>query len=227
MKAVLLDVDGTLVDSNAFHAEAWQRAFAQFGIQVAYETALQQIGKGGDQLLPVFVPKEQLETTGESIEKFRKNLFQREYLKYVRPFRHVRQMVERMQDAGLRVAIASSASKEELQTYKKIARIDDLVEEETTSEDVENSKPYPDIFSTVLERLGIEADEAIAVGDTPYDAEAAMNAGVRTVGVTSGGWKREDLERAGCIEVYRDVAELLEHFEDSVFAPGLKVRKSA
>ena len=215
-KAILLDMDGTLVDSNALHAESWQRAFAQFGIEVSFDTALHQIGKGGDHLLPVFVPKDQVETVGKAIEKFRKELFEREYLSRVKPFPKVRQLIERMKDAGLQIAMASSAAKDELQKYKKIAQIDDLVEEETTSEDAENSKPSPDIFAVALKRVGVEASEAVSLGDTPYDAEASTKCGVRTIGVTSGGWSKQDLERAGCIEVYADAADLLAHFDTSV-----------
>ena len=217
VKAVLLDMDGTLIDSNGLHAESWQRAFAEFGIEVGFETALKQIGKGGDHLLPTFVPKEKVETTGKAIEKFRKELFEREYLSQVKPFPKVRQLIERMKNSGLTIAMASSAGKEELQKYKKIANIDDLVEEETTSEDAENSKPSPDIFSVALKRVGVDAGEAVSLGDTPYDAEASTKCGVRTVGVTSGGWSREDLLNAGCAEVYEDAADLLANFDRSLF----------
>jgi len=228
LKAVLLDVDGTLVDSNALHAEAWERSFSHFGVHVDFHIVLRQIGMGGDQLLPIFIPEQQLATTGKAIERYRKELFMREYLMYVRPFPHVRQLVEHMLDSGLQVAIASSASKEELQSYKKIARIEDLIQEETTSEDAEKSKPHPDIFAAALERLGVKADEAVSIGDTPYDAEASSRAGVLPVGVTSGGWSQQDLQRAGCVEVYKNVTDLLAHFEDSVFGTALKqVRKRA
>ena len=217
LKAVLLDMDGTLIDSNGLHAESWQRAFAEFGIDVSFETALRQIGKGGDQLLPVFVPEDQVETTGKAIEKFRKELFEREYLSRVKPFPKVRELLERMKDAGLKIAMASSAGKEELQTYKKIANIDDLVEEETTSEDTEKSKPHPDIFAAALERVGVDAGEAVSLGDTPYDAESSTKCGVRAVGVTSGGWPAADLRQAGCVEVYKDAADLLANFDTSIF----------
>jgi HAD superfamily hydrolase (TIGR01509 family) len=227
LKAVLLDVDGTLVDSNALHAEAWERSFAHFGFQVDFYAALRQIGKGGDQLLPIFIPEEQLATMGKAVEQYRKELFEREYLTYVRPFPQVRQLVERMLDAGLQVAIASSASKAELQSYKKIARIDDLIVEETTSQDAEQSKPHPDIFAAVLERLGVNATEAVSIGDTPYDAEASMRAGVRIVGVTSGGWSQQDLQRAGCVEVYRNVTDLLAHFDRSILGRELAGRERA
>ena len=219
VKAVLLDMDGTLIESNALHAESWQRAFAEFGIEVSFDTALRQIGKGGDHLLPVFVPKEKVETTGKAIEKFRKELFEREYLSRVKPFPKVRQLVERMKKAGLKIAIASSAGKDELQYYKKLARVDDLIEEETTSEDAEKSKPHPDIFGAALERLGVQASHALSLGDTPYDAEASGKIGIRTIGLTCGGWPKQDLQAAGCIEIYADPAELLAHFDKSALGP--------
>ena len=216
VKAVLMDMDGTLIDSNALHAGSWQRAFEKFGIDVSFDTALHQIGKGGDHLLPVFVPEDQVETTGKAIEKYRKDLFEREYLSRVQAFPKVRQLVERMKEAGLTIAMASSAGKDELQKYKKIAGIDDLIEEETTSEDAEESKPSPDIFAAALKRVGVKAEEAVSLGDTPYDAEASAKCGIRTVGVTSGGWSKEELKKAGCVEVYEDAADLLAHFDSSI-----------
>ena len=216
IEAVLLDMDGTLIDSNALHANAWQAAFAHYGIEVDFDTALHQIGKGGDQLLPVFLSKEQQAEFGEALESYRKELFQREYRSQMTAFPKVRQLVTRMQDAGLRIAIASSSGKEDLQYAKKIAGVDDLIEEETTSEDAEKSKPHPDIFAAALKRLGVDGAKTISLGDTPYDAEASAKVGVRTIGLTSGGWSKEELQRAGCVEVYEDAADLLAHFDGSV-----------
>ncbi len=215
IKAVLLDMDGTLIDSNAQHAKSWQQAFAQFDIHLEFETVLRQIGKGGDQLLPVFLSKEQVSTMGSKVEKVRKEIFEREYRKSIEPFPKARQLVERIKEDGLKVAMASSAGKDELQYYKKLARIDDLIDEETTSDDADESKPHPDIFAAALERLGIEGREALAVGDTPYDAQASGKIGILTIGFTSGGWTKEDLKDGGCIEVYENPADLLAHFETS------------
>ena len=124
-------------------------------------------------------------------------------------------MLVRAKEAGIRVALASSADKEELQTYKKIVGIEELVEEETSASDAKKSKPHPDIFSAALLRLKLPATKCMALGDTPYDAEAAGLAGLRTIGVTTGGWSREELMAAGCVEAYESVAELLERFEES------------
>jgi HAD superfamily hydrolase (TIGR01509 family) len=218
LKAVLCDIDGTLVDSNTLHAEAWMRAFARFGYNFSLDDLLHQIGKGGDQLIPHYIPSEQLPQLKEPIEKFRKELFHAEYFDRVRPFSGARALLEKMRAAGLRVAVASSASRDDLGKLKEIAQIEDLVEEETTKDDAEKSKPHPDIFQATLDRLKVQPAEAMALGDTPWDIEAAKRAGVSTVAVTSGGWPKEQLSSAGAIAVYKDVAELADRFEQSEFS---------
>jgi len=218
IKGVLCDMDGTLVDSNALHAEAWRRTFQHFGFLVTFHQALRQIGKGGDQLIPVFVPESQLHSLRKPIEEYRKNLFESEYFSRVTPFPHCRQLLLQMKAAGLRIAIASSASKKDLARLKEIASITDLVEEETSNDDAERSKPSPDIFQAALERLKLNPEQTLALGDTPWDIESARNAGVSTVALTSGGWSEAELREAGALEVYRDAAHLLEQFQRSAFA---------
>ena len=215
IEAILCDIDGTLVDSNHLHAKAWQDAFAAIGVDLSFEEALSQIGKGGDQLIPVFVPEYKLDTVEKPLEAYRKFIFQTDYLAQVKPFPQVREFLLRLKDAGIRLSLASSASKEDLETYKKIAHMEDLIEESSSSDDAKKSKPHPDIFAATLEKLGVPAEKAIALGDTPYDAEAAGKCGLRTIGLTCGGWSAEALTNAGCTEVYRDVAELLAHFDSS------------
>ena len=137
----------------------------------------------------------------------------------MKPFPGVRELFERIKADGLRIALASSAKKEELERYKEIAGIADLVDAETSSDDAEKSKPHPDIFEAALERLeGVAADEAIAVGDTPYDAEAAGKAGIRTIGLLCGGWPEAELREAGCVAIYRDPADLLRQYDRSPLA---------
>ena len=219
LKAVIFDIDGTLIDSVDLHARAWQEALAHFGKRVEYERVRYQIGKGGDQLMPVFLSEEELARFGEELEKYRGELFKREYMSRIEGFPAVRELFERIDREGLRIALASSAKADELKTYKRIARIEDLVEEETSSDDAEKSKPHPDIFEAALERLGdVKPAEAIVVGDTPYDAEAAGKAGLKTVGVLCGGFPEEDLRAAGCVRVYRDPADILANFDASPLA---------
>ena len=218
-KAVIFDVDGTLVDSVDLHARAWEDAFRDFGYDVSFEQARSQIGKGGDQLLPVFLSRADIESRGERLEQHRSNILKERYLGRIEGFPKVRALMEHLIAQGQRIILASSAKGDELQTYKKVAEIDDLVDTETSSDDAEKSKPNPDIFQAALKRLGnIEPADAIVVGDTPYDAEAAGKAGLRTVGLLCGGWSADDLKAAGCIAVYDDPADLLAHYATSPLA---------
>ena len=219
LKAVIFDIDGTLIDSVDLHAEAWQEALRHFGYDLPFDRVRAQIGKGGDLLMAALLPEEEVRRRGKEIEKYRLELFKGEYLPRVKPFPGVRELFERIKADGLRIALASSAKKEELERYKEIAGIADLVDAETSSDDAEKSKPHPDIFEAALERLeGVAADEAIAVGDTPYDAEAAGKAGIRTIGLLCGGWPEAELRAAGCVAIYRDPADLLRQYDRSPLA---------
>jgi HAD superfamily hydrolase (TIGR01509 family) len=219
IRFVIFDVDGTLVDSVDLHAEAWQKAFARFGKQIPYDDVRYQIGKGGDQLMPVFLSREELEKFGEELEKYRGELFKREYLPRVKGFPKVRELFERVRADGKTIALASSAKGDELSTYKRIANVADIVEEETSKDDAERSKPHPDIFVAALELLGNPPPaEVFVVGDTPYDAEAAGKAGLRTLGFLCGGFPAEDLRAAGCVELYADAADLLARYDSSPLA---------
>lgn len=219
IEAAIFDIDGTLVDSVDLHAHAWQEAFARFGKEIPYERVRYQIGKGGDQLMPVFLSEEELERFGEELEKYRGELFKRAYMPRVKAFPKVRELFERIRRDGKRIALASSAKQEELEVYKKIAGIEGLVEEEASKDDAEKSKPHPDIFEAALARLGDPTHARVIVfGDTPYDAEAAGKADLRTVGFLCGGFPEEDLRAAGCIRIYRDAADLLARYDESPLA---------
>ena len=216
IKAVVFDVDGTIVDSVDLHAEAWQEAFKKFGKEVDLEALRRQIGKGADQLLPVFFSKRELDEFGAILDKYRGALFKKQYMPRVVAFPKVRELFERIRHGGKRIALASSAKEDELASYKKIARIDDLVDAETSSDDAERSKPHADIFQAALKKLaGIAAKEVMVVGDTPYDVEAAAKVNLTTVGLLCGGWQETELRQAGCVVVYRDPADLLDHYAES------------
>ena len=212
--AFIFDVDGTLIDSVDLHAAAWQQTLAHFGFAIPYADVRAQIGKGGDQLLPVFVPPDVLEHLGEAIEKYRGELFKREYLPRVKPFPQVRELFLRIKRDGHRIGLASSAKTEEVTTYKTLANIADLVDADTSSSDVDCSKPCPDVFEVAIDKLRVEPDSAIVIGDTPYDAIAARRAGLRTIGVLCGGFAATELREAGCISLYRDPAGLLDHYAE-------------
>jgi HAD superfamily hydrolase (TIGR01549 family) len=218
-KAVIFDVDGTLVDSVDLHAEAWRDAFRDFGHEVGFQDVRDQIGKGGDQLMPVFLSKDELERKGQALEEHRGRILRERYLPRVTAFPLVRDLFERLQRDGKRIALASSAKEDELEIYKKVAQIDDLIQTETSSDDADKSKPHPDIFEAAMKRLGdVGPEDVIVIGDTPYDAEAAGKAGLRTIGVLCGGFPEEDLRKAGCIAIYKDPADLLAQYDRSPIA---------
>ncbi len=221
IKAVIFDVDGTLVDSNDLHVEAWREAFRGYGKELSFAEVHGQMGKGGDQLMPVFCTDEELEEFGEELEQKRVDLFTSEYLPRVRPFPRVRELFERVRAEGLQIALASSAKEQELERHKQSAGVADLLEAATSADDAERSKPHPDIFEAALAGLkDVRPAEAVVVGDTPYDVEAAKKAGIRTVALLSGGFKEESLREAGAVAVYRDAADLLENYDESPLARG-------
>jgi HAD superfamily hydrolase (TIGR01549 family) len=160
----------------------------KFGHDVTFEQVRSQIGKDGDKLTPVFLSADEQRDPGKEMEEWRGKRFKTEYLPLVRPFSAVPDLLQRVRNAGLRIAVASSAKKDEVDQYLDIAGITDLVDLKTSSDDVEESKPAPDIFNIVLKKIKIEPADAVAIGDTPYDAEAAGKAGIATIGVLCGGF---------------------------------------
>jgi len=217
-KAAIFDVDGTLLDSVDLHAIAWHEAMAKFGHDVSFEQARGQIGKGGDKLIPVFLSAAEQRDHGKELDKWRGERLKERYQPLVRPFSAVPDLLRRVRDAGLRVAIASSAKRDELERYLDIARIAELVDVVTSSEDASESKPAPDVFEIVLKKLMISGAEAVAIGDTPYDAIAAGKAGIATIGVLCGGFTEHSLRGAGSVEVYPGPATLFANFDRCLLA---------
>lgn len=218
---MIFDIDGTLVDSVDLHARCWQEAFQHFGHDIPFDQIRSQIGKGGDQLMPVFLSENELKQRGKGIENYRSNLWKAKYLGQVKPFPGVRDLFVKVKNHGQQLALASSSKGDELQSYEKIAHIEDLVQVETSSADAERSKPHPDIFEAALDRLGdkLDRDDVIVVGDSPHDAEAAKRARLRTVGVRCGGFPENALREAGCIAIYDGPEDLLKHYEQTPLAP--------
>ena len=188
-RAAIFDIDGTLIDSNDLHAEAWGEVFRHFGVDLPHDRIRGQIGKGGDNLLPALLPPELVEQHGKEMESQRKALFKRDYLPKVRAFPGVKSLFEALKSSGAKIVLATSAAEEELESHKRTLGIADLIDGATSADDVEHSKPCPDIFRAALAQLsGVAAHEAVVVGDTPYDMEAALKAEIAPVGVLCGGF---------------------------------------
>lgn len=216
IRAVIFDIDGTLIDSVDLHAQAWKDTFKHFGKDVPYEQVRNQIGKGGDQLMPVFFSSQELSEFGEEMEKFRGDLYKREYMPRVKGFPLVRELFQRILADDKKIALASSAKGDELESYKRLVHVEDLIHADTSADDADKSKPHPDIFQASLKELGDPpVREVLVVGDTPYDAEAAGKIRLRTIGVLSGGFPEAKLLAAGCMAIYEDPADLLARYEES------------
>jgi phosphoglycolate phosphatase-like HAD superfamily hydrolase len=213
LKAVIFDIDGTLISSVDLHAQSWKEALAHFGVQAEFEDLRRRIGEGADHLMPAFLPPATPPSVQKRIEEFRSNLFKRGYLPKVRPFPGVRELFEQIHADGCKIVLASSCAASEIGEYKAIAGISDMTDCDVTADDADSSKPAPDIFLTALERISpISASETCVVGDTKYDGEGARRAGIPFVGVACGGSTRQELERSGAIAVYRDPSDLLKNW---------------
>ena len=215
IRGVILDVDGTLVDSNDAHAAAWVEACAEHGYTVSFERVRALIGMGGDKLLPAAIDIEKDSPTGKAIEESRTRIFKTRYLPKLGPFPDAHELLQAMRDHGLRLVVASSAKEDELKPMLELCGANGLIEEETSSKDAPQSKPAPDIVQAALDRLKLPTDEVIMLGDTPYDVEAATKAHIATIAVRCGGWSDEDLQ--GAIAIYDAPAALLAEYDRSPF----------
>ncbi len=217
-QAVFFDIDGTLVDSNGLHVAAWVEAFAEAGHDFAPETVLRQIGKGADNLVPALIPGADARTA-KKLGGRHGAIFKDRYLEQVRPFPQARALVSQVHASGRKVVLASSASQAELNHYVKLLDLKKLVDADTTIDDVQHSKPAPDIFVAALGKLtGVDASAVVVVGDTPYDMDPARYCGMVPVAVRSGGFDDEDLTEAGAVAIYNGTATLLAGFDASPLA---------
>jgi membrane protein len=214
VEAILFDVDGTLVDSNEGHVTAWAFAFREEGNPQELDDIRAQIGKGGDLLVPALLPDVDGATRKRIADRHGEH-FKESYLDHVRAFDGAADLVRTVHGSGRKVVLASSAKREELEHYIGLLGIENCLAATTSIDDVDVSKPEPDIFACALEMVGVPPDRAVAVGDTVYDVEAARRAGVATVGLTSGPFDERQMKDAGAIAVFADVAELLREFDRS------------
>jgi HAD superfamily hydrolase (TIGR01549 family) len=214
MRAFIFDIDGTLVDSNELHVDSWDRAFRKFGKQFPWEALRAQIGKGSDQYLPAFLTPDEIDRFGKELDEYRSELFRKEYLPRVRPFPKVRELFQRIRDDHKRIVLASSGKKADTEYYVKLLKIENLIEGYISGDDADSSKPAPDIFAASLKKLGdISPADAVTVGDTRFDIEAARKAGLRTIAFLCGGTSESVLGKAGAVAIYRDPADFLAHYD--------------
>jgi HAD superfamily hydrolase (TIGR01509 family) len=214
-RAVIFDVDGTLVDSNDAHAAAWMQAIIESGRRVEFSRVRPLIGMGGDKLLPEAAGIAADSPEGEAIDARRREIFQTEFLPQLKPTRGAKDLLEWLRDDRMTLVVASSASKPELEKLLRVAGAEKLMESTTSSDDADRSKPDPDIVKVALEHTGCPPAEAIMIGDTPYDVEAALRAGIDIIALRCGGWT--DPELTGALAIYADPADLLEHYDLSPF----------
>jgi HAD superfamily hydrolase (TIGR01509 family) len=206
-KAVVLDVDGTLMDTNYLHVEAWARAFEEVGHRVPRVLLHRQVGKGSDLLISEFVEDEE---AAERIDELHSE-FYAELQEHGHPLPGAKELIPSLRGRGYEVWFVTSAKDEELEHHMQELEAEGEISGVVNSSDVENSKPAPDIFELTLERVGASPDETVAVGDAVWDVEAADGAGIRTVAVLTGGaFSEGELKEAGAVAVFQDCAALLD-----------------
>ncbi|WP_104117208.1 HAD family hydrolase [Arthrobacter sp. B1805] len=210
---VLFDVDGTLVDSNYQHTLAWWQAFRRFGHDVPMAEIHRAIGMGGDKLVAHLLGEDRDAEQDAELDSTHGAIFST-YWPGLRPFAGAGELVRRCADDGLTVVLASSASKQELGVLRGIIDADEAISAATSSSDAENSKPSPDILEAALDAGGLEAANAVFVGDSVWDVLAASELAIPTIGLASGGTSEAELREAGAVEVYKDIRALLDAFDD-------------
>jgi phosphoglycolate phosphatase-like HAD superfamily hydrolase len=212
--AILIDVDGTLIDSNGAHARAWARAFAEYGFDISVERLRRTIGMGGDKILPAVDSALSNETEpGKSISALHQKLFLEEYLPHLAPTPGGRDLLVALGKAGLQRVVATSAKRDELDKLLDAAGVADQIDMAVTSDDAERSKPDTDVLHSALRKARVSVERAAYLGDTPYDVEACRRAGLCCVAVTCGGWSPQEL--GGADAIYADPADVLEHLAES------------
>ena len=216
VSAVLFDVDGTLVDSNDAHAEAWVKAFREFDVRVDPIEVRRAIGMGGDKLMPRVSGIEESSPLGRKISERRGEIFKQEFLPTLKPFPGASDLLVAIKSRRLKAVAASSASESDLKALLEIANATELMDDWTSSDDADQSKPEPDIVHAALSRAKASPKQAVMIGDTPYDIAAGRSAGVRVIAFRSGGWLDPDL--TGAIEIYEGPWDLLDRLDSSVLA---------
>lgn len=210
----ILDVDGTLVDTNYQHALAWYRAFQAHDVVLPVWRIHRHIGMGGDQLVQALTGERFEREHGEDVRAAETERY-REMIDEVQPTQDARLLIEDLHERGRTVVLASSAKQAELDRYLELLDARDLADGWTSAADVQATKPAPDLVETALRQAGAQPGKAVMVGDSPWDVQAAERAGVRTIAVMTGGFSQEELLGAGAVAVFESVAELRESLDDT------------
>jgi HAD superfamily hydrolase (TIGR01549 family) len=211
----LLDVDGTLVDTNYHHAIAWYRAFREHGLTLPVWRIHRHIGMGGDQLVAAVAGKRVEDRQGDSLRAAETALYA-DLIGEVQPFADARRLLELLDGRGHRLVLASSGKRDEVEHYLDLLDARDLVEAWTTSADVERTKPDPDLVQVAMDKVG--GGEAVLVGDSTWDCEAAARAEVPTLAVLTGGFSDQELREAGAAAVFESLGELCERLDETPLA---------
>lgn len=212
MTAAILDIDGTLVDTNYHHAVAWYRAFRQHGHVVPVWRIHRHIGMGGDKLITALLSEEVEEREGDDIRAAEKALYWT-FIEEVEPLRGARALIQDLRDRGSTVVLASSAKADEVDHYLDLLDARSLADGWTSSADVEATKPSPDLVLAAIEKVG--SDDAVMIGDSTWDCEAAKAAGIKSIAVLTGGFSSEELREAGASEVYESIEDLRQKLDES------------
>jgi HAD superfamily hydrolase (TIGR01549 family) len=207
-KGVFMDIDGTMLDSNAAHAKGWSAALRENGFQIPYWDVLPLIGMDGGKLLSDLTGINPESEQGKVISKRSDEVFEKQYLADLHPFPRVRELLVEWKRRGIRLAVTTSAGKKDTQGLLAQTGVSDLFEFYTTSDDVDAGKPDPDVVRVALERCALPADQVVLVGDTPYDVAAARKSAIAAIGVRCGGWTDDGLR--GAIAVFDGPADILE-----------------
>ncbi|HEV7992922.1 MAG TPA: HAD family hydrolase [Gemmatimonadaceae bacterium] len=217
LRTILLDVDGTLIDSNDAHARAWVDSFAAHGYVVPFERVRPLIGKGGDKIIPELTGLDPESGEAKRMSETRTEIFLERELPTLRPTPGARALLERMTSDGYELVVATSAKSVEVRALLERTGVADLIQAASSSDDAERSKPDPDIVQAALRISGSQAAHSAMLGDTPYDVEAAARARVPAIALRCGGWWGDD-ELRGAVEIYDHPADLLARYDESVLA---------
>jgi HAD superfamily hydrolase (TIGR01509 family) len=212
--AAILDIDGTLVDTNYQHALAWYRAFRRHDVVLAVWRIHRHIGMGGDQLVPALTDEAFDDEHGDAVRAAETELYM-QMIGEVEPMRDARRLIEEIKRRGHTALLASSAKQQEVDHYLDLLDARELADGWTSSADVESTKPEPDLVHAALQKAGADAGEAVMVGDTPFDVEAARRAGVATLAVMTGGFSEAELRDAGAQDVFESVADLRARLDEA------------